>query len=551
MLRNFKGVILVICLCFVIVLYGCNHKGSNNTGTIKNDAPTTSKDLTITPTQVPIKVIPKVADIKVLPDQSYKDFFTEDPYSLLSRYALSVGKPDRDLYNYLFHAAMKHEKTVDISSFKLKDKQIVESTGALFDQIGLQLFYIKNVKCSKDFKTVRFIYYKDEDAKDIKKDQDIFYSQMNHLLYNVAPSNYTPLQKLFSEFDYIAKYDDYTDAMDDQTTFSASSALINKKAICGGFSFLADYILNFVGVPSIYISNEAHAWNIVTLNGNRYHTDFTWGAGSANTNMSFLNTALMDDKERMKGLTDLGFGKLDIIEGYPGGACVKPQPCTNNQYEFLKDIYDNYALDIENNWIYYTSNTETNRIHLDGTGKETLLKQFVYPINVFEGILYYIGEDQGLYKLVPGESPVRMEQKINYDLKLHDGILSYTTDKNAKDIHKIDLNPFSIKAFASDTSNHMDPFQISKQQTFQIAVTFSEKMNQSKLPKDLIGLVDKDAKSIPITMSWDETGKTLYIRSKEYINQLSGVTLYVLAGLEDEKGNKMIESYDKSIKFTN
>ena len=549
MIKQLRTLKIVTCILLLTFLSACSHKTTDDSDITQNISPTMTIAATITPADVSQMETAQIVDVKVLPDQSYKDFFTENPYSQISKYMIHVYQPDKDLYNYLFKAVVKRDKTVDISSFDLTPKQIIGTASALYEQAGLQLFYLYRVKWSDDYKTIKLIYTEDS-SEDIKKYQDVFYAQMNHLLYNVAPKTDSPLQKFFSEYDYITRYADYTDEMNDPTTFTAGSLLVNQKSICGGFSLLADYVLNFIGVPSVYISNEPHAWVIVTLNGSRYHADFTWGAGSANSNISFLHNALMNDQTRMDGLNSAGFGDYKIIEGYPGDKEVEPETCTDNRYDFLKDIYDDYTLDIDNEWIYYSDNDGIYRIHFDGTGKESLLQQFGYPIDLFQGTLYFVSGDQVLYQMKPGESPISLDQKVNTNMRIEDGVLKYSVGDDTQTMRKIDLNAFSPDDFEMDRSIHLEPYQISRQQTFQLSITFSKIMDTSKLPEDLIALVDQDGNNLPLNMVWDNNGKELNIRSKEYINHLDGVSLYIRAGIEDINGNKTKKSYDKGIKFT-
>lgn len=381
----------------------------------------------------------------------------------------------------------------------------------------------------------------------IKNYQDTFYSQMNHLLYNVAPSDYDPYQKFFAVYDYVTRHSAYTDDMNDETTMSPGSLLVNQKSICGGFSSIANYALNFVGVPTDYISNEVHAWNIVNLMGNYYYTDFTWGA-SYSSNISFLNTALMDYKVRKMGLDDLGYGDLKIIVGYPGGSEGTPEDCTDNRYDFLKDIYENYALDIDNKWIYYSNDQGIHRIRLDGTGEELLTPKPGFQIKAFGGVLYFTDENMMLYQWEEGKALVSLDSSAVTYLELKDNKLRYNVGNDTNEISEISLSKFMPENFQADSSQHFAPYQILKEQTFQIVITFSEQMSSQPL-EDYIGLISKTGKNIPISMVWSEDYKKLTIRSKEFINQKEGVSLKVAAGIEAVSGLRTVDHYDRAIQF--
>ena len=65
-------------------------------------------------------------------------------------------------------------------------------------------------------------------------------------------------------------------------------ALIQGKAVCKGFTMAASFLLNTLGIKCGTVqgilkeSGEAHAWNVVVLNGKRYHIDMTNNRDASN-----------------------------------------------------------------------------------------------------------------------------------------------------------------------------------------------------------------------------------------------------------------------------
>lgn len=56
-------------------------------------------------------------------------------------------------------------------------------------------------------------------------------------------------------------------------------ALVEKKALCEGYSKAFAYLCNLAGIENAIVTGEtyvAHMWNIVKLGGNWYHVDVTW-----------------------------------------------------------------------------------------------------------------------------------------------------------------------------------------------------------------------------------------------------------------------------------
>lgn len=56
-------------------------------------------------------------------------------------------------------------------------------------------------------------------------------------------------------------------------------ALVQKKALCEGYSKAFSYLCNLAGIENTIVSGETkvpHMWNMVKLGGNWYHVDVTW-----------------------------------------------------------------------------------------------------------------------------------------------------------------------------------------------------------------------------------------------------------------------------------
>lgn len=78
----------------------------------------------------------------------------------------------------------------------------------------------------------------------------------------------------------ITRYYSYTNEGDiPKETHSIYGTLISKTAVCDGFTKTMQILLDKVGIQSILVSGilqgEAHAWNMVCLNGEWYHMDLT------------------------------------------------------------------------------------------------------------------------------------------------------------------------------------------------------------------------------------------------------------------------------------
>lgn len=61
---------------------------------------------------------------------------------------------------------------------------------------------------------------------------------------------------------------------------SICGIFINKKAVCAGYTKATQYLLNLLGIERTYVASKTHAWNLMKVEGEYYHTDTTWGDGT-------------------------------------------------------------------------------------------------------------------------------------------------------------------------------------------------------------------------------------------------------------------------------
>lgn len=528
-INHYQNKIKGILLCMILLLIsGCSLSKEEEAPT---EEYTLLQDDEISPASI--------TDVSVILDPSVNVSLLENPYTKRSRYMEEVHHPDRELYNYLYKAMDNIEETVNISSFDLPEEVIRSTCESLYAECGFQFFYVSRIRWSDDYNTVTFTFT--EPKEEIIKNKQLYYEQLSHLLYNVAPEDYSPMQKFFAVYDYITTHGDYSENMEDPTTHSAYSILVKGQGICGGFSQLGDYAFRHLGIKSDYVSNEPHAWNIVELDGKRYHTDLTWGAGYAGSG-NFVSSILMDDNKRMEDFESLGYTDFPIIIGFPGGLEQPPAPCVDTRFDLYGDIEFDHAFDITDNYIYYYALDGIYRMHLDTTDKERISSIVPYFITYFNDILYYIdSNDFHLYQLVIGEAPVLLDDSMEfYHLRLEDSVLYYGSsmdiESDSESEKSLNLSTFKLSAYDKNTCTILPAVNIPKEQTFSIQISFSKKVNNSCQLEEFIGLVTEDGQALPLHMMWSEDGKVLTLRTKANLVEETMVNLYILPGISDKDG---------------
>ena len=125
-------------------------------------------------------------------------------------------------------------------------------------------------------------------------DQDeIVNEKLDKILAQIDPSWSAPEKALFVH-DYMAvhfdydydQYESYVElvnsgqqvSLDGFTCFSAYGMLLEDKAVCDGYSWLYNVIMNECGVECYRVTSKEnlHAWNMVKIGDKFYHVDVTW-----------------------------------------------------------------------------------------------------------------------------------------------------------------------------------------------------------------------------------------------------------------------------------
>ena len=94
-----------------------------------------------------------------------------------------------------------------------------------------------------------------------------------------APAGDSDYEKVKYVFETLVDRTEYDlNAPENQNIYSVFG---NWTTVCAGYAKATKYLLDQMGVECIYVTGnaegEAHAWNIVSCDGNNYYVDPTWG----------------------------------------------------------------------------------------------------------------------------------------------------------------------------------------------------------------------------------------------------------------------------------
>jgi len=201
--------------------------------------------------------------------------------------------------------------------------------------------------------------------------------------------------------------------------------------VCQGYALAAQALLEQSGIETKYVigfvnGNEAHAWNLVKVDGKWYHLDTTWNDPLPNrVGAASYDYFLVTDSQLNKDHT---WVKAD----YP--------TATSTKYSYMHNVHFAYQL---NNAVYFSNTADNDKLYkLDMTsGKKTkvLDKRALY-ITGTNDYLYYSDYSNGGYltklNLKTLKAEVLVKQPVT-NLKINDNDLLYTM--NTKE-YKLKIN---------------------------------------------------------------------------------------------------------------
>ena len=157
--------------------------------------------------------------------------------------------------------------------------------------------------------------------------------------------NASDYEKIVGVYEWICQnvtYD-YANLNDDshQLKYTAYAALINRTAVCQGYSNLLYRLLLELGVDNRIISGVGnggpHSWNIVLLDGKYYNVDATWDATYRQAGLQTM-FFLLSDADFTDHIRDAVYTTEDFYAAYPMHNTSYPLPYAGRQYHSLMKL---------------------------------------------------------------------------------------------------------------------------------------------------------------------------------------------------------------------
>lgn len=272
--------------------------------------------------------------------------------------------------------------------------------------------------------------YKDDRKVILEKNKKVN-MEVDRIIKENIRKGMSDLEKVKSIHDYLVlsvayDYDNFLKNNVSDDSYEAYGALINKIAVCDGYTKSMALILNMVGVQTIQVTGIAnggnHSWNMVKIDGQYYHVDTTWDdpvpnkPGSVHYNYFLKNTKQLKVNHQWDETA------------YP--------VATSSKFNYFHNMNNM----VEKDGMYYYSDSKDNLLYK--MDKKTLKKTKVLgdkvPYFAIQGQwIYYSNYSNGgyLYKVKLNGKEKKQINSIHSEVMfIKDNILYYQNTKTKKNL---------------------------------------------------------------------------------------------------------------------
>lgn len=132
------------------------------------------------------------------------------------------------------------------------------------------------------------VIYSPLEAGDIKTVTEKYKQELASLIQvPQKDTSMTEAERILYVHDKIVTMADYGtgESMED---YIPAGVLLNHKGVCQSYAYVMNQALADLGIDSLYLVSDSHAWNGVKLNGKWYYVDATWDDPVGNVPISFV-----------------------------------------------------------------------------------------------------------------------------------------------------------------------------------------------------------------------------------------------------------------------
>lgn len=260
----------------------------------------------------------------------------------------------------------------------------------------------------------------------------------NSIISNDIRPGMSDFEKVKALHDYVVlntayDYENYLNNTIPKSSYTIYGLLVNKTAVCDGYAKTMYYLLNKIGIDSLYVSGTAggggHAWNKVKVDGVWYNLDATWD----------------DPVPDSKGYVRYKYFLIPDSELAKDHSWDNSQlpAATDTRYLFMGDMWD---FSLNNGYYYYSSlsdNIKLYKIKADGSEKAKIADVRANELVVYRDWIYFCNYSYSGYLFKIKTDGTQLTKLNNFkvkNLELDGSTLQYT-DENGENHYSLGLDP--------------------------------------------------------------------------------------------------------------
>lgn len=194
---------------------------------------------------------------------------------------LELSIDEQALYTQILSSLLSLEKETVLP---VKDKSMIDKVFSCVMLDHPEIFYVDGYKYTeysyggvkeKIVFSGNYIY----DDEEIKSRMQMIDAACDQILLH-APDTEDEYEKVRYIYETIIENTTYdSNASDNQ---NICSVFLNARSVCQGYAKAAQYLFHRMGMDSLLVTGtvkngDGHAWNLVSVNGQWYYMDATWG----------------------------------------------------------------------------------------------------------------------------------------------------------------------------------------------------------------------------------------------------------------------------------
>lgn len=179
---------------------------------------------------------------------------------------------------YLFGKFYDGETSIDISSFKIPSGDL-DSLRAFIWNDMIESYHVYSLGASSSGGKLSILYVSyNISLSEYKSSYTASLNTANKFIADLKNSSLSDVNKALLVHDRLVTYCEYALNNSSELKYSMAGPLYLGQAACSGYSRAYKFMLEQLGIQCSLISSSVlnHEWNIVTINGKKYHVDTTW-----------------------------------------------------------------------------------------------------------------------------------------------------------------------------------------------------------------------------------------------------------------------------------